>query len=139
MKHWIIVSLIALMAPSALVLTPGGQGGSLASAIAYASDSKPTTTIGVEELMMDVEDYPGEIRVEGVVSAVEPAGQMVALIDTREFKECGITTCARFTLPVHWTGSMPAVADTVRIDGAVKEVEGKLVFEAKGLEKVLSR
>jgi hypothetical protein len=36
-------------------------------------------------------------------------------------------------------GSMPAVKDIVRIDGTVKESEGMLVFEAKGLEKVVSQ
>jgi hypothetical protein len=139
MKHWIIVSFVAIMVPIALVCNPGGPGGSLALPMAYASDSKPDATLGVEQLMIDVDNFRGEIRVEGVVSSVVPAKQMLSLIDTREFEECGITTCAQFTLPVHWGGSMPAVEDTVRIDGTVKELEGKLVFEAKGLEKVVSQ
>jgi hypothetical protein len=139
MKHAIIVSLVLVIVPVALGCNIGGQGGSLALPMAHASDSKPDATLGVEQLMVDVENYQGEIRVEGVVSSVVPAKQMLSLIDTREFKECGITTCAQFTLPVHWAGSMPAVTDTVRIDGTVKELEGKLVFEAKGLEKVVSQ
>lgn len=139
MKHWIIVSLVIVMVPIALVCNPGGQGGSLALPMAHASDSKPDATLGVEQLMIDVDNYQGEIRVEGVVSSAVPTKQMLTLIDTREFKECGITTCAQFTLPVHWAGSMPAVADTVRIDGTVKELEGKLLFEAKKLEKVTSQ
>jgi hypothetical protein len=139
MKHWIIVSLITVLVPIALVRNPGGQGGSLALPIAHASDSKSDAALGVEQLMIDVDNYRGEVRVEGVVSSIAPAKQMLSLIDTREFKECGITTCARFTLPVHWTGSMPSVEDTVRINGTVKELEGKLVFEAKGLEKVISQ
>jgi hypothetical protein len=139
MKRWIIVSLVIVMVPIVLVCNRGGQGASLALAMAHASDSKPDATLGVEQLMIDVENYRGEIRVEGVVSSVVPTKQMLSLIDTREFKECGITTCAQFTLPVHWKGSMPAVTDTVRIDGTVKELEGKLVFEAKGLEKMVSQ
>ncbi len=111
----------------------------MALSIAYASNSTPDIVLGVEQLMMDVDDYRGQIRVEGVVSSVLPAQQMLSLIDIREFKECGITTCAQFTLPVHWTGSMPAVKDTVRIDGTVKELEGKLIFEAKELEKAVSQ
>ena len=139
MKRWIVVCLVIVMVPIALVCNPGGQGGSLAVPMAQACDSKPDATLGVEQLMTDVDNYRGEIRVEGVVSNVVPSKQMLSLIDTREFKECGITTCARFTLPVHWAGSMPAVEDTVRMDGTVKELEGKLVFEAKGLEKVVSQ
>ena len=138
MKHAIIGSLVLVMLPVALVCN-GSQGGSLALPTAHASDSKPDAPLGVEQLMIDVENYQGEIRVEGVVSNVLPTKQMLSLIDTREFKECGITTCAQFTLPVHWAGSMPAVKDTVQIDGTVKELEGKLVFEAKGLERVVSQ
>lgn len=135
MKRLIGVCLVLIV----VSLVSGYSGGGWVLPMACAADYKPEAVLGVEQLMKEVDNYPGEIRVEGVVNSVLPANQMLSLIDTREFKECGITTCAQFTLPVHWSGSMPAVEETVLIEGTVKEIKGKLIFEAKGLEKAVSK
>ena len=135
MKRLIGVCLVLIV----VSLVSGYSRGCWVLPMACAADQKPDAVLGIEQLMKEVDNYRGEIRVEGVVSSVLPANQMLSLIDTREFKECGITTCAQFTLPVHWSGSMPAVEETVLIDGTVREIEGKLIFEAKGLEKAVSK
>lgn len=105
---------------------PGVAGGA----------SPARAILGVDEFMQHVEQHRGTVRVEGVVSAVAPAQQTLALIDRREFQACAVTTCARLTLPVRWTGPMPALRDLVRLEGKVQHEGGKLIFKARTLEKV---
>ncbi len=87
--------------------------------------------------MKNVDRYRGPVSLEGVVSAVAPDQQAISLIDSGEFQDCGVTTCAQLTLPVHWRGPQPAVRDLVRLKGQVQEVKGKLMFVADKLEKVV--
>jgi hypothetical protein len=99
---------------------------------------EPSTSngiLGVEGFMKDVDNYRGKVSVEGVVSAVAVTNQMLAMIDLREFQTCGLKQCAEFTLPVRWTGTMPAVGQAVRVEGEVQEDSGKLVFVAQAVEK----
>lgn len=102
---------------------------------ASSAGSTASRVLGVEELMKATTQPPGVLRVAGVVSAVSPAEKRLALIDLRELDECGKTTCAQFTLPVEWAGAMPAVRDVVRVEGEVKETNGKLIFVAHTLER----
>jgi|GEM_PF-1706358 len=90
----------------------------------------------VDDLMQNVDRYRGTIRVEGVVSRASSTDQRLAVIDVEEFQHCGTTKCARLILPVRWTGAMPAVEDTVRMEGEVQDSGGKFVFVARKLEKV---
>ena len=104
--------------------------------LASLSRGQVPAVIGVEDLMQNVERHRGTIRVEGVVSAVVSDRQVLTLIDTRELRECGVTTCARLKLPVRWTGAMPRVGEIVRVDGEVQAQEGKRLFIAGKLEAV---
>ena len=98
--------------------------------------AKTNAVLGVEKLMKDVDRYRGPVQVEGVVSAVSATNQTLALIDVREFQECGLAKCAELTLPVRWTGAMPTVGQAVRAAGEVQKSNGKLVFAASAVEKV---
>jgi len=100
-----------------------------------AESSKTNAVLGVENFMKNVDRYRGNVRVEGVVAAVSATNQMLGLIDTREFQTCGLEKCG-LSLPVRWTGAMPAVGQAIRTDGEVQKTKGKLVFVAKTLEKV---
>lgn len=93
-------------------------------------------SLGVDQLMKHVDQYKDTFTVEGVVSAVSPNQNMLNLIDTNEFRECGVTTCAALVLPVHYEGVMPSIKDIVRIKGYVKEQNGKLFVETITLEKL---
>jgi hypothetical protein len=106
--------------------------------LASPSSGEAPAVLGVEELMQNVKRHRGTIRVEGVVSAVASDRQALTLIDTRELRECGVTTCARFKLPVRWTGAMPRVGEIVQVDGEVQEQDGKRLFIARKLEAVSS-
>ena len=94
--------------------------------------------LGVDDFMKNVDRYRRKVSLEGVVSAVASEQQAISLIDGGEFQACGVTTCARLTLPVQWRGPLPAVGDLVRIEGQAQEVKGKLMFVADKLEKVTS-
>ncbi len=96
----------------------------------------PQAILGVDNFMKNVDRYRGKVSLEGVVSAVAPDQQAISLIDSGEFQDCGVTTCAQLTLPVQWRGPMPAVRDLVRLEGQSREVNGKLVFVADKLEKM---
>lgn len=112
------------------------------TATAATPSSQPAATtapvsIGVEELMRNVKKYPGVVVVEGVVSAIASNDHKLALIDTKEFKECADVGCAELVLPVRWSGSMPSVRQTVRAIGEVKkEGDGKLAFVASNIQVV---
>ena len=95
--------------------------------------------LGVQEFMKNVDRYQGNVRVEGVVSAISPAAQALSLIDVQEFKDCGVTTCAPLTLPVRWQGPWPSVKDVVQLEGELRKSGGKLFFEAKRLQKKASK
>lgn len=91
-------------------------------------------SIGVDELMKNVDKHRGEVVVEGIVSAAEQG--RVSLIDVGEVEKCGVTTCAELTLPVEWPGTPPMVKQRLRLRGKVREADGKLVFAAEKLELV---
>lgn len=94
--------------------------------------------LGVEEFMRDVDNYPGQVRLEGVVSAVAAEERVLTLIDVAELERCGVVTCAPLSLPVKWNGEMPAVRDVVLLKGEVSESGGKLIFLAHSLERIES-
>ena len=118
------------------VLLWQSQGDDKAVVAQEPPTSELATVLGVDQLMREVDAYQGSLQVEGAVSAVAAEDQSLALIDVREYKQCGVVTCAALTLPVHWAGAMPAVRDVVRLEGEVKESSGKLVFFASSLQKV---
>jgi hypothetical protein len=101
-----------------------------------AGDASPPKVLGVDDFMKNVDRYPGKVSLEGVVSTVAPEQRVVSLIDAKEFRACGVTTCAPLTLPVQWRGPTPSVGDLVRIEGQTRKIKGKLMFVADKSEKV---
>ena len=98
--------------------------------------SKAQPILGVDELMKRVDQHPGTVVVEGVVSSASAEKELLALIDVKEFKRCKTTTCPKLRLPVRWSGAMPEVEDAVQVEGQVEESDGKLVFLAKSLARI---
>ena len=102
------------------------------------ADSNPPAALGVDQLIKEVDRHKGLVRVEGIVTAVVPDKKMIALVDTEQFKKCGLLSCPTYlVLPVLWSGGMPSLKDAVIIEGQVKESGGRLIFEAKNLEKLV--
>ena len=86
--------------------------------------------VHVGDFMKSVDSYDGSVSVAGVVSVVSAEDGLLALIDLREFEECGTTSCASLSLPVRWSGTMPSVANAVQVDGEIERAGEKLVFVA---------
>ncbi len=128
-KSFTAAVITALAVAFLLVSTPGLQAGEV-----VASNQ---AILGIDDFMKNVDHYRGKVSLQGVVSAVAPEQQAFSLIDAKEFQACGVTTCAQLTLPVQWRGSMPVVRDLVRVEGQAQEVQGKLMFVADKLEKVV--
>ena len=133
-RDLIIGGLIIVAAASAISQTHTNSAPPAKSSPAVES-SKTNAVLGVENFMKNVDRYRGNVRVEGVVFAVSATKHTLGLIDVREFQTCGLKECGGLTLPVSWTGAMPAVGQAVRADGEVQKTKGKLVFVAKTVEK----
>jgi hypothetical protein len=110
------------------------RGADSAQAAPPAESEK--TIVNVEDLMKKPDHYKGRISVVGVVSGVSAEQKTLAIIGRREFSECGVTTCAKLTLPIRWLGSMPDIKDEVLLEGEIQSVNGKLIFSAKSLKKL---
>lgn len=135
MKKSLVVGCLAIVAVAVIVSQMRTRSMPPIAASPVAETSHSDVTIGVEAFMQNVDNHRGRIRVEGVVSVISATNQTLGLIDLREFRTCGLEQCAELTLPVRWTGAMPAVGQAVRADGEVQEARGKLVFVAQNLEK----
>jgi hypothetical protein len=121
---------IALLGPMAM----------LAALCAFSGHVPETahgsSVLGVRTYMKNVSGHPCTVEIEGVVSRVMSGRNMVALIDTQEYEECRVVSCAQLQLPVFWEGELPAVYDVVRVKGAVGERDDKRLFVAEELTKV---
>ena len=130
-----LLILVSLAVAVAIARPWRSRGGDTVQA--DAATTRPSqTSLGVGDLIRNVDQHRGRLSVVGVVSAASADKQAVTLIDTKEFADCGVTNCASLALPVRWAGPTPAVEKTVRVDGEVQESGGKLVFVASALQEV---
>ncbi len=96
----------------------------MASAYAAEPDTpeagKPLT---VDELAANPAAHAGRVSVVGVVGTVNP-GKGFVLVDSREFKNCGLsclTEPGTNKIPFVWTGATPQVKQTVQVDGILEK------------------
>jgi len=78
-------------------------------------------------------DFLGQVTIVGVVGAVT-RGQGFVLIDSREFRECGLSCLTeRGTprIPVRWSGPPPKVAAEVLVDGLLTKGASGFEFQAQ--------
>ena len=88
--------------------------------------------INVDELAENPEAFQGDIVLHGVVAGVNKSKGVFGVIDAREFKSCGVLSCARFTLPVKYTKRAPELKSFVNISGRLtKDEKGMLVVARK--------
>ena len=131
MKKWpYIMAVVGVLILVTLIWYVQSQRTGALAITQSASSAEEGAVVGVDELMKHTERYAGRVRVKGIVSGVETETQMISLIDTSEFEECGVTSCASLTLPIRWAGQMPKVQDAILVSGEVQESEGKLIFVA---------
>ncbi len=110
MKHVVLIAIaLALMTASAYAAEP------------YTPRAgKP---LSVDELAANPAAHSGRISVVGVVGTVNP-GKGFVLVDTREFKNCGLsclTEPGTNKIPFVWSGATPQVKQTVQVDGILEK------------------
>lgn len=101
---------------------------------APVSATTPAVALTVNDLAAAPASHLGPVALVGVVGTVNGSKGFV-VVDTREYKECGLTCLVEpgtKKIPVRWPGAAPAVKDTVRIDG-------KLTKDAKGFALVADK
>ncbi len=130
MRARVAVVALALLVPVQFV-----WGAEKAQPAAAPGSAPSAEALEVSALMRDATKYKGPVQVEGIVSNVFPKDQKLGLIDTAEFKHCGVVTCAEMVLPVRWNGAMPEPKSLVRVEGEIQKNGARLEFVARSLEK----
>lgn len=83
----------------------------------------------VETLMQSPQNFLNQpVTVRGVVSKHGKASNAFMLISDEEFAKCGLTNCAEFELPVRASSALPAIGDSVIVEGMIHQENGKFVF-----------
>jgi hypothetical protein len=137
MNRAVFLAAIAVAAVGGALYFSQSRGSRVvAPAEGVAPPDSSKAFLGVGEFMHEVDNYSGQVRLEGVVSAVAPEERRLTLIDLAELERCRVVTCAPLSLPVKWNGEMPEVRDVVLLEGKVSESAGKLFFLADSLERV---
>ena len=100
------------------------------------SDSTVTDTLNVDKLAKDPKGFADrEITVTGVVGAVVPKQKLFTIIDQSEYAECKVVTCARYEIPIEFTGKLPDPEQVVMVTGKLVQPQpGRFLFEAKRVE-----
>ena len=96
--------------------------------------------LDVEAFMEGNHQGGGLVRIRGLVGDIRPDRKLLSLVDLsdrEELLEAGKTKC--MTLPVRWSGAMPALHQAVLAEGRVQKEGGKLVFVATSLAPLPAR
>ncbi len=95
---------------------------------------KPIT---VDELAANPAVHSGRVSVVGVVGTVNP-GKGFVLVDSREFKNCGLsclTEPGTNKIPFLWTGATPQVKQTVQVDCILEKTAKGFSIKAEKVTK----
>jgi hypothetical protein len=100
------------------------------------SDSTVTDTLKVDKLAKDPKGFADrEITITGVVGAVVPRQKLFTIIDQSEYAECKVVTCARYEIPIDFTGKLPDPEQVVMVTGRLVQPQpGRFLFKAKRVE-----
>jgi hypothetical protein len=114
----------------------------LASITASAYAAEPNTVkagnpLSVDELAANPAAHSGRVSVVGVVGTVNP-GKGFVLVDSREFKNCGLsclTEPGTNKIPFVWSGATPQVKQTVQVDGILEKTAKGFSIKAEKVTK----
>jgi len=110
---------------------------SIEKAVAVTAKSHGLSeVVHVDDLAKRPEDFKEEFVLRGVVAGVRKTDGIFAVIDSREFKTCGVLTCAINTIPVKFDGELPSSKTIVEITGRVVQAEKGLIISARRVEIV---
>jgi len=126
-----ILRTLKLAGPAGLLALLLGAGP------APAMGSRPeTAALDVNSVAADPGAYHGAIKVRGVVAEVSPGQASFVLIDIREYKACGVVTCASKFVPVHYPGPLPQVKEELAVLGEMASTPQGYVLEGQELQRL---
>lgn len=128
MRHPVLVACLVAAVIGVVVL--GLSRGSAPHA-PHPASGHATAVLGVEALIEHIKGITGPVRVKGIVGQVLPEEHLFSLVDLSDREELlatGQTQCV--TLPVRWSGQMPAPRDVIVVEGTVNESNAERVFAA---------
>lgn len=114
-----------------------GTDAAEAKASVPVQAAAPAKTLSVNELGGNPASHLGHIVLVGVVGTVNQKKGFL-LVDTREYKECGLsclTEPGTKKIPVRWTGTAPKLKDTVRVDGDLAKSARGYMLTAQRVSK----
>ncbi len=110
------------------------------AAIGYAEEpNKPkmVNPISVNELAANPAVHIGRISLIGVVGIVS-AGKGFVLVDSREYKNCGLQCLIEpgtNKISFLWTGASPKLEQTVQVDGILEKTAKGFFLKAEKVTK----
>ncbi len=123
---WAIVGFIVVLLGAGLALGMGSKPGTPGQSGA----------LNVNSVASDPSAYKGSIQVQGVVANVNTSDSTFFLIDSREYKACGVLTCATKFVPVRYTGTQPKVKEELLVTGEMVSSEKGYVLEGNELQSL---
>lgn len=118
---------------------PAATAAGLPDLLGAPASLLPPGMLHVQDLAADLRGYQGEIAVRGVVARYAPNDPtLFALVDTREARLCKSTGCAKFYLPVKWSGSgaRPKEWDELNLRGQLIHGPQYTYFRVGSLENL---
>lgn len=100
------------------------------------TDALASQSIHVDELTANPNDYTGRVLIRGIVAGINHEEGVVALIDLREFEECGTVACAKNYLPVRVDGTLPEPLSLIQVVGEITRGTNGLEVRAESVEGV---
>ncbi len=110
----------------------------LGAALALGMGSRPEApnALDVISVAADPSAYKGDIKVRGVVADTSSADSTFRLIDIREYKACGVVTCASKFVPVRYAGTPPKVREELVVTGEMVSSPKGYVLQGKELQRL---
>ncbi|HFQ81910.1 MAG TPA: hypothetical protein ENK33_11140 [Desulfobacterales bacterium] len=140
-KGFILLAAAGLIIISGISYSNTGHGRASGNGRAEGTASQLSQTaahkiISVKELAANPAAFSGNIILRGVVAGVNKSQKIFGIIDLSEFKSCGTLLCARYTLPVKYSGNPPEVKSIVKISGRLIKNHRGLIIEAGNIQVV---
>lgn len=126
LRKWGIVGFLAVLLGAGLTLGMGSRPRNLGHA----------EGLDVNSVASDPSAYKGVIKVRGVVAEASPADSTFVLIDIREYKACGVVSCASTLVPVRYAGTLPEVKEELVVTGEMVSSPKGYVLEGKELQRL---
>jgi len=126
LKKWGIVGFLMVLLGAGLALGMGSRPGT----------PSPAGALDVNSVASDPSAYKGTIQVRGVVANVNTSDSVFFLIDIREYKACGVVTCASKFVPVRYAGALPKVREELVVTGEMVSSPKGYLLEGKELQRL---